>query len=381
MKKWIAVLLVAMMAVGMAACGTVNDSPVAILWSDDGAVHVPSDMVNAMERAMYIQNVKYEHYGANGDQSVQTKQAQTALNAGCAALMVELVDSNAAQEIVDAAKAKNVPVVFFNCNVETTVLNSYEKCVLVATDKETLATKYADMVIEAIVVEKKEFWLFGQSTFVWNEDLDRNEDGKITYIGENVEDMVERINKVLTEKDLPALEKASNTDLTAAELILTATDTEAKDVLFDLQKAGYNADRLKTHCIAVFTAEDTVDYKALVMENMPVPPYSLDTENKEEKKEMDKWWNSEEVEAWKQTTKNLCDVSILEWNDLNEYLYTTSSVIGAGRLAGTAIEDYDTVTISAATAVKNLLQGKAATEGIENAEGRKVNVPYTSYVG
>ena len=59
MKKWIAMLLLAAMMLSLAACGKVNDSPVAILWSGDGEVKVPNSLINSMERAMYIENIRY----------------------------------------------------------------------------------------------------------------------------------------------------------------------------------------------------------------------------------------------------------------------------------------------------------------------------------
>ena len=124
MKKLIAMLLVAVLAMSFAACGTINETEVSILWSGDGIVHLPNSLINAVERAMFIESISYAHYGANGDQVEQTKQANAALNAGCSALVVELVDVAAAQEIVDAAKAKNVPVVFMNCNIEYSIFTS-----------------------------------------------------------------------------------------------------------------------------------------------------------------------------------------------------------------------------------------------------------------
>ena len=103
MKKLIAFALAVVMLLSMTACGTVNETDVAILWSGDGIVHVPNSLINTMERAMYIENIAYTHYGANGDQASQTAQALDALNGGCAALAVELVEPAAAQEILDAA--------------------------------------------------------------------------------------------------------------------------------------------------------------------------------------------------------------------------------------------------------------------------------------
>ena len=129
MKKLIAILLALVMTLGLCAC-SVNDGEVSVLWAgaEDHAV-IPDSLINAMDRAMYIEKISYKYYAASGDQNAQTKQAENCLANGCSALVVELVDAAAAQTIVDMAKAKNVPVVFFGTAVDQTVVDSYVKCV------------------------------------------------------------------------------------------------------------------------------------------------------------------------------------------------------------------------------------------------------------
>lgn len=400
MKKWIAILLLAAMTLSLAACGNVNDTPVAILWSGEGEVKVPNSLINAMERAMYIEKVSYEHYGANGNLDTQVQQAKQALDSGCSALMVELVfdvASIAAKTIVEAAKAKNVPVVFFNCEVSDEVLASYDKAVLVATDPATKTTVYSQMIVDTLVKENKKFGLIATGTYAFNEDYDRNEDGKITCVplGLVSLDVVEEVNKLLKEKNLPELEITLTLGLDildvefdadkaierGVELILTDSDPAAQEVLLALQEKGYNSDKLKTHCIPIFTVGNSVDYKALVMKDMPAAPHSLDTEDKAEKKAMKKWWGSDEMDEWKRSTRTLCDLSALEWSELNAYLYTTTDVISDGRLAGTTMEDYDAIATTAAAVISNLLTGKAATEGIEGATEKKALISYTTFNG
>lgn len=400
MKKWIAILLLAAMTLSLAACGNVNDTPVAILWSGEGEVKVPNSLINAMERAMYIEKVSYEHYGANGNLDTQVQQAKQALDSGCSALMVELVfdvASIAAKTIVEAAKAKNVPVVFFNCEVSDEVLASYDKAVLVATDPATKTTVYSQMIVDTLVKENKKFGLIATGTYAFNEDYDRNEDGKITCVplGLVSLDVVEEVNKLLKEKNLPELEITLTLGLDildvefdadkaieqGVELILTDSDPAAQEVLLALQEKGYNSDKLKTHCIPIFTVGNSVDYKALVMKDMPAAPHALDTEDKAEKKAMKKWWGSDEMDQWKRSTRTLCDLSALEWSELNAYLYTTTDVISDGRLAGTTMEDYDAIATTAAAVISNLLTGKAATEGIEGATEKKVLISYTTFNG
>lgn len=402
MKKLIAIALIAVMVLGLAACGAVNKSEVSILWSGDGIVKVPNSLINSMERAMYIESITYKHYGANGDQAAQTKQAADALNAGCSALVVELVDATAAQEIVDAAKAKNVPVVFFNCEVEETVISGYDKAVCVVSDSASIAEVQGKQISDAVIKKNDPFILmklFGaKTTYSIHSDYDRNEDGKITYLPVgDVTATVEAVNASLTENGLTALEAvAEDTDVSvitsltvvegekskdlaqlttadgaSVELIITDSDATALEVLLALQAHGFNSTKLTTHCIPVYTVGNDMDYKEYVMQTMPAAPHALDTEDESEMKAMDEWWKSEAVTAWQGANATVCSLGSIDWADLNIYLYTTTDVIGAGRLAGTTMVDYDTIATTVASLVSDLLTGGAV-------EAQVSKIPYTT---
>lgn len=348
MKKLIAMLLAVVMIVGLAACGTINETEVAVLWSGDGVVHVPNSLINAVERAMYIENISYTHYGANGDQAEQTKQAKAALEAGCAALVVELVDSAAAQEIVDAAKAENVPVVFVNTDVDATVLGSYDKSAAVVSDVDSVGTVLGELVASSM--KKKDE--------VDISKYDRNEDGKVSYVAvgdvsavvEAMADLpLEAIADVTdaagiasltpqdgaTEKDMGQLLTAGGESV---ELIITADDASAQEVLKALQDKGFNSNKLKTHCIPVYTIGNEVDAKSF--EN----PDNYEPE---------------------------------EWEAL---IYTTTDLIGGGYIAGAAVTDYDSTAIALAKVLANMIKGADAFDGIdeENIDGNFVNIPYTT---
>lgn len=391
MKKLIAIALIAVMVLGLAACGAVNETDVYILWSGEGKVLVPNSLINAMERAMYIENISYQHQGAQGDQAVQTKQANEALNAGCAALVVELVDPAAAQEILDAAKAKNVPVIFFNCEVDEALIAGYDKAAYIVSDAASIPQVQSEQLLKALTKEKKD-------VYTLNEDADRNEDGKITYLAiGDVTATTEALGTALTEKGLDILQPAAegadvsfiaglrvvegenDKDLaqlttaegTAIDLIITGDDATAKDVLLALQAHGFNAGKLKTHCIPIYTVGNDFDYKAFVMESMPAAPHALDTENKAEIDAMNKWWKeNQEVAAWKDANATICSLYSANWDELNEFLYNTTDVIGAGRLAGTAMEDYDAIAAAVASTVRNLLTGQAVEAPVSK-------IPYT----
>ncbi len=353
MKKLIAFLLAAVMVMSFTACGTVNGSDVAILWSGDGVVKVPNSLINSMERAMYIVNISYKHYGANGDQVTQTQQALDALNAGCAALVVELVDPAAAQEIIDAANAKNVPVIFFHCNV-----NASGKYMNVYTDTSSLPQVQSKQIMEALVDAKKN---------ALQKDADRNGDQKITYavFGEAAA-TVDAINAALAEKSLAPMEAyaAESLEVLAAayteekapvDLIITDNDATAQELLVALQAKGYNKDRLKTHLTPIYTVGDTADYKALVLSGRPAGGHTDDN-----------------VQEYFKSMQYLLDLRTVEESKLDALICTTSNIIGNGRIAGTALEDYDAIAMNVATLLSNIFNGSFEIEGPSS-----MSVPYT----
>ena len=162
---------------------------IAILWSGDGKVDNPNSLINSFERAMYIENVSYTHYGANGDAANQIAQAKEALNADCPVLVVELVKTEAtnsegisyAQQIVNAAKEKSVPVVFFNCEVEDEVINSYEKCVVVVSNADTIVDVQATMLADYVKSNFNASDLFNDKV----KGTDKNKDNKISLLNYN----------------------------------------------------------------------------------------------------------------------------------------------------------------------------------------------------
>lgn len=329
MKKIIAIVLAMVIVLALGACGTINDTEVSILWSGESdQATVPNSLINAVDRAMYIEKISYKHYAAAGNQSTQTQQAKTALDAGCAALMVELVDPTAAQEIVDLAKAKNVPVVFFNCEVDAAVVASYDKCGLVTSDEATMASVYG-LEISKYAIENMDA-------------LDRNEDGVLTYFAVgDMADLVAEIDKNLTAEGQKALKAAEGTELAsilpaevegeiAVELILTASDEEALTVLKELQAKGYNSTKLKTHCVALFTVGLDADASAFT------------------------------------------DTSAMTEEELDALIYNAMNVIDAGQMAATALVDYDTMAVTAAAMLSSFLEGGAPAE-------TTAAVPYTVY--
>ena len=371
MKKLLAIVLSLVMVLGLAACGAINETDVAVLWSGDGIVHVPDSLINALERAMYIENISYAHYGANGDQAAQTAKAQELLNGNCAGLVVELVDASAAQTIVDMATAKNVPVVFLNCEVDAAVVKSYAKCVSVNSDDASVTTVLGDKIAESIADAKK----YAAA------DLDG--DGVIRYLalGE-VSKIADAVNAKLADAKLAAIapvDAASVAELkvttvtekkteygrlsdkngAVVEMILSDNDVAMLDQLVALQSNDFNANMLKTHFVPVYTVGADADYKAYVFSKIPAVGAAFADSKLDKTSAI-----PEEVIEQIRGYSNLLKLATMEkWDDLEKAVYTTRNVVGDGRLTNAAAEDLDGLAGAAAAAMAQLLKGNT-TENI-----------------
>ena len=371
MKRIISLILVTILSVSalfcLAGCGKVNDAEVSIIWSEgdwkngEGKATIPNSLINSMDRAMYIKKVDYKHYGANGNAETQVELAKKAIENGCQVLVVEMIlditdlFQAKAQEIVNAAKAENVPLIFFNCTVADSIVNSYDKCYIVKSDIENVADIQGKLIADYV-----------KSNF---KKLDKNTDGVLSYIGTGVISAaaVKKANELLATKDYivktekkekinTKIELTTEIDLLKSELIVTESDELAYATLLELQAKDYNTDKLSTHFIPVFTIGENVDYKAMVV--------SMGKDKYEE-------------------NKYLVDLTSVKEEDLEAMIYTTINVIDAGRIAGTATEDRDSIALAVAQIVRNICKGNDATKDVASdsvvVDGNIVKVSYIPY--
>lgn len=401
---------------------TINKSEVSILWSGEGETKVPDSLINSMERAMYIENITYKHYGANGDLKKQVEQAKAAVNGGCAVLLVELVQDNviegivaqnAAKEIVDAAKAKNIPVVFFNCTVSDEIVNSYDKCALVKADNNTAVEVQAEIIANYV---KKNF----NASDPFNKNVkgtDKNKDNKITAISASLnglynKEIIQKANEILATddykvsrhflgflgigKDINLQIELSNdsfetADLTKYELILTDNDKDAYNALVKLQEKDYNTDKLKEQFVPIITVGNTVDYKAIVLNGRGKIPADLVKKDGDDSSVIDK--KNEKIreyfKEYYEKNQFICDLTAVnEYDDMAAMIYTTINVVGDGRIVGTSLSDNDAISIAVATITRNFIKGNDIFKGVAKAEkdkpatviveGSVVKVRYTS---
>lgn len=326
-KKLLAALLcVAMVAAMAVGCGGGKDSGeskdegkksdlnIGVFYYTYADTYIAS-VRTALDKKLDDMGVKYQDYDGNNNQTTQNEQIDTAIQTGANLLIVNIVTSgsnDASTQIIDKAKAADVPVIFFNRAVEDekseegTILGSYEKCAFVGTDAPEAGHMQGEMIGDYVV-----------ENF---DTVDLNGDGKISYamfMGQlgNAEAIyrtqfaVEDANKKLEEAGKPALEffDPSNTDkyqvdqdgawsATAAnnymttnlsqynegnnnmiELIICNNDGMAEGAVAALNDKGYNTgDPKKT--IPVFGVDATDAAKKLIADGKMVGTIKQDAE-------------------------------------------------------------------------------------------------------
>ena len=197
MKKLISLLLVLAMALSLVACGAKEEAPaatqapaaeaapeaapaeaapagidgeIAIFWYTFGDTYL-SSVRAAMNEALQAAGLEYHDYDANGSQTTQTEQIQTAITKGAAVLVVNIVDASsddATQAIIDMAVAAELPLVFFNRSVSEELVSAYDKAAYVGTDYTMAGHMEGKMIGEYVLANY--------------ETVDLNGDGEISYV-------------------------------------------------------------------------------------------------------------------------------------------------------------------------------------------------------
>ena len=307
MKKLLATILAIAFVFGLTACGGNSDGEISVFYYNFGDTYI-SSVRSAMDKIFEDAGLKYNNYDGNGNQTTQTEQVTTALAKGSRLLIVNVVDTgsnDAAQNIVNLAKEKDVPVIFFNRSVDESVVSSYDKCVFVGTDYEMAGHMQGEMIGKYLVENY--------------DKVDLNGDGKISYVmfkGQegNAEAIartqygVEDANKVLKEAGKPELvfydaqnsnkylvDQTGNWSSSAAtdymntilsqyseanknmvELVIANNDEMALGAISALQGAGYNNGSGKT--IPVFGVDATDAAQAKIKEGNMVGSIKQDAD-------------------------------------------------------------------------------------------------------
>ena len=291
-KKLALVLAAAMMAGALAGCGggsssgtessgtetsqteSVSDLRVGVFYYNYADAYI-STVRTAMDAELEELGVEYQNFDAQTNQATQTDQINTAITDGYNLLVVNVVENaspDAAQNVVDAAKQQNIPVIFFNRDFDVSVLESYaENCAFVGTDPAEAGHMQGEAIGEYLVANYDTVDLNGDGTisYVMFKGQEGNPEAEYrTQYG------VEDANAVLEEAGKPAMAfyDPSNTqkylvDQTGAwsaqaatdymntilgqyndgnnnmvELVIANNDSMAEGAISALQSVGYNVE-------------------------------------------------------------------------------------------------------------------------------------------
>ena len=355
MKKFIALVLVLTMALSLAACGgsgssSKKDGEVAVFWYTFGDTYL-SSVRAALNTALTNAGVKYQDYDANGSQTTQTEQIQTAITKGASVLVVNIVDASsddATQAIVDMAKNANTPLVFFNRSVSEEIVSAYDKAAYVGTDYTQAGHMQGEMIGNYLVANYDAIDLNGDGVISYvmfkGQEGNAEADARTQYGVEDADAVLTGAGKAQlsfydannTSKYLvdqngawsaaqgqdymqTILAQYSEANNNMVELVIANNDDMALGAIAALQAAGYNNGTGKT-----------------------IPVFGVDATDAAKEK------------------------------------------IADGSMTGTIKQDAEGMANAISTITQNMASGKAAFEGIDSANvvgTWRVNIPYSSYTG
>lgn len=284
-------------AASTAGTTTASSLKVDVFYYDFSDVYI-STVRAAMDEQLKAMGIEPKNWDAAGSQPTQTDQVNTAIADGSDLLIVNIVEtstSDPAKDIVEAARAADIPVIFFNREVaDNEVINSYDKCAFVGTNAPDAGHMQGEMI--------------GNYLMENYDTVDLNGDGTISYVmfkGQEgnaeaearTQYAVEDANKILTEGGKPELAyydaNASTKYLVDAqgkwsaqaandymvtllgsynkdnnnmvELIICNNDGMAEGAISALQNVGYNKGEGST-IIPVFGVDATDSAKKLIKE-------------------------------------------------------------------------------------------------------------------
>lgn len=371
MKKKLlaAVLCVAMVAATLVGCGSSDDGKkdggkksdlkVGVFYYTYADTYI-SSVRTALDKQLDDMGVDYQDYDGNSNQTTQNEQIDTAIQSGTNLLIVNIVTSgsnDASTQVIEKAKAADVPVIFFNRAVEDpkgkegVVLNTYDKCAFVGTDAPEAGHMQGEMIGDYLV---KNY-----------DKVDLNKDGKISYamfMGQlgNVEAIyrtqyaVEDANKKLVEAGKPELQ------------FFDASNKDKYQVDQDGNWSAGAANNYMTTNLSQYNEGNNNMIELVICNNDGMAEGAIAALN-------DKGWN-------KGDAAKAIPVFGVDATD------AAKKLIADGKMVGTIKQDAEGMAKCIADLTKNASEGKDLMEGTDSYNkskevSTKIYIPYGIYTG
>jgi len=343
-------LIISITLISVTSCGCAQDGEVSVFYYTYSDTYI-SSVRTEMDKILKANHMNYHNYDANGNQSTQTEQVDTAIAKGSKMLIVNIVDTgsdDAAKTIISKAKAANIPVIFFNRSVSEDVINSYDKCFFVGTDYEMAGHMQGELIGNYVKDNYAK--------------LDINGDGKISYClfkGQqgNAEAeartryAVEDANKILTE---------------AGKKPLSFYDAKnSSGYLVDQDGTWSNAaanNYMKT-ILSAYSEKSGNMVELIIANNDEMALGAISALNEA---------------GYNKSGGRIIPVFGIDATE------AAKAKIDAGVMAGTIKQDAEGMAAAIGAVVTNLMAGSDAFMGIdkENIIGDwRINIPYSAYTG
>ena len=233
-------------------------------------------------------NVELIVNDSQNDQAKQNDQIDVMIQKGVDVLLINVVDTGAAEAVVQKAKDSNIPLVLFNREPATDVVKAYDKARFVGTTAKEAGIIQGKMIAELWKSDKK---------------YDRNGNGKLDYVmligdPENPEAIartkyavdtlteakieVNKLGDQVANWDPDKAKTATDAwlakDADNIDVIISNNDSMASGAIAALQGAGFNTDAKADKKIPVFGVDATEEAVDLIARGIMTGTVKQDAE-------------------------------------------------------------------------------------------------------
>ncbi|MCW6659304.1 galactose/glucose ABC transporter substrate-binding protein MglB [Aerococcaceae bacterium NML191292] len=233
-------------------------------------------------------NVELLLNDSQNDQAKQNDQIDVMIQKGVDVLLINVVDTGAAETVIQKAKDANIPLILFNREPATEVVKAYDKARFVGTTAKEAGIIQGQMMVE-----------------LWNSDkkFDRNGNGTLDYVmligdAENPEAIARtkfsvdtlteagiKVNKLGDQVANWDADKA-NTAVSAwlskdgdnIDIVIANNDSMASGAIAALQAAGFNTEKGTEKYIPVYGVDATDEAVDLISRGIMTGTVKQDAE-------------------------------------------------------------------------------------------------------
>lgn len=289
-----------------------------------------STVRSALEKYAGEMNLELNLQDAQNNQGMQNDQIPNVISCGVDVILMNIVDTGAAANVIDQAKAADLPIIFFNREPEDIdVYKSYDKSRFVGTRKEDAGIIQGEMIVD-----------------LWNSDpakFDRNGDGKLNY--------------VMLHGGLDNAEAIARTEYS----VKTITDAGIEVQEIGMQIAAWDTERAK-NAMDAWVAKDLDNIDVVIANNDGMAIGAINALRAI-------GFNSGDDSKY---------IPVFGVDATEE----AKEAISQGTMAGTVLQDADAMAKALAEIARNAGQGKDFLDGLDyeyDESGVAVRIPYAPY--